>query len=232
MVSVNPTKKRTKNDSDQDDDEDFEDDDLLLLSDNEERETYDDFFDPPTDGSSDRKQKKEKKQTKLKKRKNATDDDNDGQKIEGANSSVRQTNGVDEADNLDKKSEFEIRQIQLRKQIESIENDMLTQKPWQLSGETDAHKRPENSLLEEYIQFDRNTRLPPVITTETTDSIEQLIKQRIKDKTFDDVERKKKTADDANAKTYKKELILEHEKSKISLAQVYEQEYLKKTDAR
>jgi U3 small nucleolar RNA-associated protein MPP10 len=67
-----------------------------------------------------------------------------------------------------------------------------------------------------------------VITNETTDSLEDLIKQRIRDKVFDDVERKKKTPNGNEAQVYKKEILLEHEKSKMSLAQVYEQEYMKK----
>jgi U3 small nucleolar RNA-associated protein MPP10 len=67
-----------------------------------------------------------------------------------------------------------------------------------------------------------------VITNETTDTIEDLIKQRIRDKVFDDVERKKKTQNGDEAQAYKKEILLEHEKSKMSLAQVYEQEYMKK----
>ncbi|CAF4987918.1 unnamed protein product, partial [Rotaria socialis] len=48
-----------------------------------------------------------------------------------------------------------------------------------------------------------------------------------RDRVFDDVERKKKPTD-TEAQAYKKEIVLEHEKSKMSLAQVYEQEYLKK----
>ena len=36
---------------------------------------------------------------------------------------------------------------------------MLGAKAWQLTGETDGQRRPENSLLEEYLQFDRTTRL-------------------------------------------------------------------------
>ena len=67
-----------------------------------------------------------------------------------------------------------------------------------------------------------------MITDETTDSIEDLIKQRIRDKVFDDVERKKKSANEENIQAYKKEIVLEHEKSKMSLAQIYEQEYVKK----
>lgn len=36
---------------------------------------------------------------------------------------------------------------------------MLDSKPWQLTGEIEGQKRPENSLLEEYLQYDRTTRL-------------------------------------------------------------------------
>jgi len=36
---------------------------------------------------------------------------------------------------------------------------MLDAKPWQLTGEIEGQKRPENSLLEEYLQYDRTTRL-------------------------------------------------------------------------
>jgi len=43
--------------------------------------------------------------------------------------------------------------------MKSIEKDMLNPKPWQLTGEIEGQKRPENSLLEEYLQYDRTTRL-------------------------------------------------------------------------
>lgn len=36
---------------------------------------------------------------------------------------------------------------------------MLSSKSWQLTGEVEGYKRPENSLLEEYLQYDRTTRL-------------------------------------------------------------------------
>ncbi|CAF3838991.1 unnamed protein product, partial [Rotaria sordida] len=177
--------------------------------------TYDEFFDPPTET----KQKKKKKKEKIETENNHVDNDQDEENKEEAD---------DEDIDLENKSEFEKQQIHLKRQIKSIEKDMLSTKSWQLTGEIEGHKRPENSLLEEYLQYDRTTRLPPVITTETTDSIEDLIKQRIRDKAFDDVERKKKTLHDNEAQAYKKEIVLEHEKSKMSLAQVYEQEYMKK----
>ncbi len=42
---------------------------------------------------------------------------------------------------------------------------MLNPKPWQLTGEIEGQKRPENSLLEEYLQYDRTTRLRMLIDT-------------------------------------------------------------------
>ncbi|XP_059366494.1 U3 small nucleolar ribonucleoprotein protein MPP10-like [Carassius carassius] len=125
------------------------------------------------------------------------------------------------------KSSFEKRQEKMAKKIEELENAALSEKPWQLTGEVSAQTRPENSMLEEDIVFDQASRMAPAITEETTLQLEDIIKQRIKDQVWDDVVRKEKPKEEVFE--YKKRLTLDHEKSKLSLAEVYEQEYIKQT---
>lgn len=123
------------------------------------------------------------------------------------------------------KSSFEKRQEKMSKKIKSLEDALLEEKPWQLKGEVTGQKRPENSLLEETVLFDHAVRMAPVITEETTFQLEDLIKQRILDEAWDDVVPKEKPKEEAFE--YKKRISLDHEKSKLSLAEIYEQEYMK-----
>ncbi|KAM6950394.1 U3 small nucleolar ribonucleoprotein MPP10 [Lycodopsis pacificus] len=123
------------------------------------------------------------------------------------------------------KSSFEKRQEKMSEKIDELEKASLAAKPWQLSGEVTAQTRPENSMLEEDVEFEQTGRMAPGVTAETTLQLEDIIKQRIKDQAFDDVVRKEKPKEEVFE--YKKRLTLDHEKSKQSLAEIYEQEYLK-----
>ncbi|KAM8876377.1 U3 small nucleolar ribonucleoprotein MPP10 [Synchiropus picturatus] len=123
------------------------------------------------------------------------------------------------------KSSFEKRQEKMSEKIDQLEKAALGEKSWQMLGEVTAERRPENSMLEEDLDFEQTSRTAPAITEETTLQLEDIIKQRIKDQAFDDVVRKEKPKEEVFE--YKKRLTLDHEKSKQSLAEIYEQEYLK-----
>nr|CAG4644117.1 EOG090X09DZ [Lepidurus arcticus] len=178
---------------------------------------YADFFDVPA-------------HKKVQKRKEPTIPEN---LINGAESSSKKVKFSLEADpDLDSqaqsseaKSSFDERQARLANQISRFENEALSNKPWQLTGEIAADTRPENALLEEDLQFDHTTRAAPVITEETTKTLEDIIRQRVKDAAWDDVERKVKPVN--TPMEYKKQLVLDSDKPKQGLAELYEEEYQK-----
>ncbi|CAG2102215.1 unnamed protein product [Medioppia subpectinata] len=123
------------------------------------------------------------------------------------------------------KSEFERIQESLNEKISKQERLNLMSKSWQMRGEISSEKRPENSLLEEHLHFDHTSRPAPLITDETTFKLEDIIKQRIKDNSYDDCVRKVKPKE--KPFEYRRRLTMESEKSKQSLAQIYENEYLR-----
>ena len=131
----------------------------------------------------------------------------------------------DEEDEDVVKSSHEVAQERLAKKISKMEEAAVGEKSWQMGGEVSAPVRPENSLLSEHLDYDTAAKQAPVITEEVSRKLEDIILQRIKDKAWDDVERKVKPVEDPYE--YKKKLVLDQEKSKLSLAQIYEEEFLK-----
>jgi U3 small nucleolar RNA-associated protein MPP10 len=108
--------------------------------------------------------------------------------------------------------------------IEKIEDEMMNPKPWEMVGEAMAKDRPVNSLLEVHLDFNAATKLPPVITKETTNQIESLIKQRILDELFDDpvlkaASKRKKIGDDQE---------MDFSKSKKGLGDMYAEDLTKR----
>ncbi|EPB79630.1 Mpp10 protein [Ancylostoma ceylanicum] len=128
----------------------------------------------------------------------------------------------------------------LKETIKRLEEENLAPKSWEMSGEVTAQQRGENELLETHLQFDHGIKKAPEITEVFTEKLEDLIKQRIKDKTFillfspricdhikafDDVIRKKRIEE--RNEPYRNQAIEEREMVRTSLAEVYEKEYQK-----
>jgi len=78
-------------------------------------------------------------------------------------------------------STHEKQQLELAKQIAELEGQAIGPKDWTLLGEATSRARPENSLLEEDLDFEQVAKVVPVITEERVQSLEDMIKKRIID---------------------------------------------------
>ncbi|KAJ0236591.1 U3 small nucleolar ribonucleoprotein MPP10 [Hirschfeldia incana] len=116
--------------------------------------------------------------------------------------------------------------LKLQSKIEQMEKANLDPKHWTMQGEVTATKRPKNSALEVDLDFEHNARPPPVITEEVTASLEDMIKSRIIEARFDDVQR----APSLPTKSKREAKELDDNKSKKGLAEVYEEEYVQKSN--
>ncbi|KAI8083748.1 U3 small nucleolar ribonucleoprotein complex, subunit Mpp10 [Thamnidium elegans] len=225
---------------DQDDEFDF-DQDLDEEEDSEEEEdgadatdlNYEDFFgnDEKTEYKRPTKPKKKEYEEELVSSAEEEDEEeeleSDG---EGVQASVRDLFGAeeDEEEEIDgkQKSTFQKQQERLAAQIEGYEEENVSDKHWTLRGEANAKIRPVNSLLEEDLEFEHANKPVPVITEESTNTLEEIIKKRILDNMFDDVERKV----DPNLRPFipSKRVEISDEKAKQSLADMYEDDFVRK----
>ncbi|KAJ2808190.1 U3 snoRNP protein [Coemansia guatemalensis] len=144
--------------------------------------------------------------------------------------SIRKSNLFDDDDDEDNnsgaadKSAFEKRQEKLQGLIGKLEDEAVAKKHWTMIGEVGSNLRPKNSLLNEDLDFDHMQKPVPVITQDSTVTLEDVIKRRILNEEWDDVERKK----DIQAKPFRPSGFIElnDKASKKSLAEEYEQEYM------
>jgi len=120
-------------------------------------------------------------------------------------------------------STFQKQQKALKRKIDNIEDSMLQEKTWAMRGEATRADRPADSLLEPEFEFEHASKPAPVMTTESTGNLEDIIKRRIADQLWDDVERRKETLG-ADRRTTSLPEVSE-EQSKEGLAEVYEKDY-------
>lgn len=129
----------------------------------------------------------------------------------------------DEGDVQDKLSTHEKRVLALKEEIARLEDENVGKKEWTLMGEAGTRARPQDSLLEQDLEFERAAKVTPQVTEEMTESIEDLIKRRILDRNFDDVIRRREM--EALPFLPSRLLELSDSKSSKSLAELYEEEY-------
>ncbi|KAK0245809.1 Mpp10 protein [Armillaria nabsnona] len=121
-------------------------------------------------------------------------------------------------------SQHEKRMAALKEQILALEDENVGQKDWVLLGEAHSRSRPQNSLLEEDLEFERVMKAVPVITEEVVQELEERIKARIIDNNFDDVVRIRPLEDKPFLPS--RFFELKDTKSAESLAQIYENDFV------
>lgn len=192
---------------------------------------FDDFFADPKGKS---KKAKGKKQTKKEKSPEFSgfDLEPENSEYEDAMKSVRkdlfaddESDGEETRENL---STFEKQQREIAKQIEQLENENIAHKSWQVKGEAKGRERPVNSLLEADLDFERSAKPVPVITQETTETLEDMIRRRIKTYDFDDIPRR--IPDSLPEFKASKLAEVQETKSQKSLAELYEEDHMKATN--
>ncbi|KAJ2706166.1 U3 snoRNP protein [Coemansia sp. IMI 203386] len=218
-----------------DDDDDDEDDDMGSGEKGKRADEfkYSDFYKAPK-GSKRAKAKASREQhaKRVKFDPNAADSQDEESSDEEQVPSTRKSNLFDDDDgdegsdggSGENKSEFEKRQEKLQGLINKLEDEAVEKKDWVMTGEIGSNERPKNSLLGEDLDFEYTQKPAPVITQDTTQTLEDIIKRRILNEEWDDVERKK----DIQQKPFRpSEFIeLDDKKSKKSLAEVYEDQYV------
>ncbi|KZT02750.1 Mpp10 protein [Laetiporus sulphureus 93-53] len=120
-------------------------------------------------------------------------------------------------------STYEKRMAALREEIAALEAENVAKKTWTLMGEATSRTRPQNSLLEEDLEYERVMKSVPVITEDTVRSLEERIKARILESQYNDVIRKRPADDKPFLPS--RFFELQDTKSKQSLAEIYEDEY-------
>jgi U3 small nucleolar RNA-associated protein MPP10 len=201
----------------QDSDVDEKDDDVK----------FEDFFAPP--------KKTKSKKPASKKSQKAFDGLNlepENEEYEEVMDSVRKDLFADEeeddsdADGKENLSTFEKQQREIMKQISQLESENVGEKSWQVKGEAKAKDRPENSLLEADLDFERSAKPVPVITKESTETLEDMIRRRIKTYDFDDLPRR--VPDSLPEFKPSKLAEVQETKSTKGLGELYEEDYLRK----
>ncbi|WBW74098.1 U3 snoRNP-associated protein Mpp10 [Schizosaccharomyces osmophilus] len=232
-------------------DEDDDDIDLFVDPEDDEEEEggpradsvlYEDFFGPKSakgrrevskKNKRDAEANKKKKTKRVPKPEESDEEDQEPENDENTFDRVRKDLFADEEeeereDSQQLLSSYERDKARISQQIKDLESENVAKKSWTMVGEATSKSRPSNSLLDVDIDFETGAKPVPVQTEETTSVLEDVIKNRILNKSFDDVPRK---APSSLPEFRPSELFeLDENKAQQSLADIYEEQYMKKAN--
>lgn len=143
------------------------------------------------------------------------------------NNSEDALSDLDPSDPKSRRSAHERRQARLAEEIRRLEAASVAKREWTLSGEARAADRPLNSLIDQDLDFEHAGKPIPVITAEVSESMEELIKQRILAMNFDEPIRRRPDALNASGNTRRGLFELDDSKPQQSLTEMYEEEHVK-----
>ena len=180
------------------------------------------------------------------------DDDEDEEFDDGNEADLAQEGDEDEEESETEPSPKKARGLgelarklaALEEEIADIESKQMDKKHWTLTGEVTAKSRPLNSLLEANVELpfghmsikrlDESKELmvdendfDPENPEKPVFDIDMIVKQRVADRTFDDVLRKKMETVIHDKKPSDSTEGLDFEKSQLGLAEVYAKQYEK-----
>lgn len=84
-------------------------------------------------------------------------------------------------------STHEQQQAKIAERIKTLEEEALAARDWFLRGEIGARQRPKNSALEIDMDYETTVAPPPAPSEEATSTLEERIRERIRERRFDDV---------------------------------------------
>lgn len=140
----------------------------------------------------------------------------EGQENKKADATKKEEKEVD----VSKMSSYERQQYTLQQKIAALEERIAAPRTWELTGEVDAGHRPADSLLQTDIDFDHIGVTSTAVDESVAQDIDTMIKRRIKDKAWDDPERKAEPEE----KQFKPMEEVSAEKSQFGLAELYERD--------
>lgn len=201
-------------------------------SEDEQMAYYDDFYDKPGVNGEIEVEEKEEKEEEGDEEEEPESRFDDAEYENAVGSAMLDLfDEEDEEEKAPKKQEqlssFEKQQQQIQSEIAKLEAELVADKKWTMKGEVQSKDRPQDSLLDDSesanLEFDRTAKPVPVITEELTETLEDLIRRRIKEDQFDDLP--KRIVTDISKYHNKRAFELSEQKSSKSLAELYEDDY-------